>query len=525
MHRSSRADVSRQLEPLSSPHALVHRTATLIYVVGIVSSQTAAHAGAFPVARMRLFELLGVVAFGALLGWMLTRDRFGQAGLVALSIGGTLLVAVAVGISGGNTSPLWVLYFFPVIFNGLYFGQRITWAALPCIVGLSALPAIVEGDDQRLLLQLCLVSPIYVALTGIAITLVNGLRDAAHLQAITIEERVQHMAARRWGDQLEAISLVAQQLSRLTDANAIASVIIDQTHRAIPYDSARVYVRDGDQLAPIAFRGKGDYAFETDDTLRVRVGQGIAGWVAEHAEGLILDDARTDPRAEAIPGTPAIEESMLVVPLTYEEEVIGVLVLVKVGQRQFSDGDLRLLTILAGQAANALAKARLLATSRHQADTDGLTGLLNYRAVHEQLTRHLHDEAAVSQPLSVVMIDADGFKGVNDAYGHPSGDAVLQQVANLLRQACRPTDLAARYGGDEFMLVLPGMDSSEAAQLAERLVEQAARDIALWRDGDRHGIALHLSTGVATSPGDGSTAVQLISAADARLYGTKAISH
>jgi diguanylate cyclase (GGDEF)-like protein len=254
------------------------------------------------------------------------------------------------------------------------------------------------------------------------------------------------------------------------------------------------------------------------------VGQGIAGWVAEHAEGLILDDARTDPRAEAIPGTPAIEESMLVVPLTYEEEVIGVLVLVKVGQRQFSDGDLRLLTILAGQAANALAKARLLATSRHQADTDGLTGLLNYRAVHEQLTRHLHDEAAVSQPLSVVMIDADGFKGVNDAYGHPSGDAVLQQVANLLRQACRPTDLAARYGGDEFMLVLPGMDSSEAAQLAERLVEQAARDIALWRDGDRHGIALHLSTGVATSPGDGTTAVQLISAADARLYGTKAIS-
>lgn len=523
MLRSSRPAISRQLEPLSSPDILIRRSVLLLYLVGIVSSQVAAHVGAFPVARLRLFEILGVVALIGLLCWVLTRDRYGHSGLVALSMGGTLLVAAAVGLSGGTASPLWVLYFFPVIFNGLYFGRGIAWAALAGIIVLSALPAMIEGDHRRLLVQLLIVAPTSIALTEMAITLVNGLQGAAQLQAVTVEERVRHAETERRSDQLEAIYTVTQQLTRLIDANAIAATIIDQTHRVIPSNSARVYVREGNELVPIAFRGTGEYAFETNDVLKVRVGEGITGWVAQHAQSLIIDDARADPRATPILGTPAVEESMLVAPLVYEDEVLGVLVLVTLGRCQFAESDLRLLMILAGQAANALANAHLLAATRQRADTDGLTGLLNHRAVHEQLMRQLERVRLEGQPLSVVMLDVDGFKRVNDGYGHPSGDAVLHQVANLLCTVCRPDDLVARYGGDEFMLVLPNMAAPEADRLADRIVDLAARHIVVVNDGSHLDIEVHMSAGVATCPADGMTAAELAAAADARLYTAKKV--
>jgi diguanylate cyclase (GGDEF)-like protein len=523
--RSSGDDPSFHDEPLMSPDVLIYRSAVLLYIVGIVTSQVAAHVGAFPVANLRLFELLGLLASGILVGWMRMRARFGSRGLVALSWSGALLIAVAVGLGGGSDSPLWVLYLFPVVFNGLYLSRRVTWTTLVGIILLSALPALIAGDRQQLLVQLLMVAPIYGALTEIAIMLVSGLHRAAQLQARALQERLQHAETRRWSDRLEALSVVTQSLTGQPDVKAIAATIIEQTQRAIPYDSARVYIREQDDLVPIAFRGLGAYAFETNDLLRVRLGEGITGWVAQQAQPLIVNDASTDIRAVLIPGTPAEAESMLCAPLIYEEMVTGVVVLVKRGRNQFSTSDLQLLTLLAGQAANALAKASLLAASRERADTDGLTGLLNHRAVRERLTACLERASADSDFVSVIMIDIDGFKRVNDTCGHLAGDTVLHQVAHMLRNACRSTDLIARFGGDEFLLVLPDRTTTEATRLADRIVRQAAQEMVLRDDGSRLGATVRLSAGVATFPRDGTTTTDLIAVADRRLYIAKGTRH
>jgi diguanylate cyclase (GGDEF)-like protein len=495
-----------------------------LYIVGIASSQVAAHVGVFPVANMRVFEMLGVFALIGLGCWLLGRERFGHHGLVALSAGGTALIFIGIGLSGGSTSPLWVLYFLAVMFNGLYLRRRIAWLASLCVIVLSAMPALIAGDSRQLLLHVLLIAPIMIVLTDVAITLIRELHDAARVRIVAIVERSLHVQAKQWGDQLEAIHEVAQQLTRLTDVNAIAGTIIEQTHRVIPFDSARVYVRKNTELVPVAFQGTGDYAFETDDLLQVRVGEGITGWVAQHAQPLIVDDARADPRATVIPGTPAMEESMLLAPLVYDDAVVGVLVLVKLGHRQFFESDLRLLTILAGQAANAIANAHLLSATRQRADTDGLTGLLNHRAIYELLTLHLEQHKINREPLSVMLLDADEFKRVNDTYGHALGDMVLQQLAGVLRNVCRPHGLAARYGGDEFMLVLPGMEAAEADRVAQHICDLAARQITVVRNGSHNEIAMQLSAGVATYPADGMTAGDLASAADKRLYAAKAVS-
>ena len=493
----------------------------LLYGVAIASSQVAAHAGAFPVDNLRLFELLGLTSVGVLLTWLQTRDRFGQAGLVVLSSGGTVLVAAAVALSGGSASPLWMLYVFAAVFNGLYLPRRIARAALAEVIALSALPALIAGDQRHLLVQLLLATPIYAALTEVAVLLVNGLQRAAEDQAIAIEERAQLAEARRWSDQLEAISQVAQTLAGQTDLRAIATTIIDQTRQVIPYDSARVYVRDGNDLHPVAFRGTGEYAYETDHALRVRVGEGITGWVASQAQALIVDDARADPRGIPIPGEPAIEESMLVAPLIHDAAVNGVLVLIRRGRHQFTEPDLRLVVILAGQAGNAFAKAHLLAASQRRADTDGLTGLLNHRAVHEQLAVHLEAAAMNDEALSVVMVDAVGFKRVNDTFGHPVGDEMLQHLAQVLRAVCGPGDLIGRYGGDEFMLVLPGLTALEASRIAERVSGIAAREVVRPMGETGLVVRLRLSVGVATAPDDGTTVRELTAAADRRLYAAR----
>jgi diguanylate cyclase (GGDEF)-like protein/excisionase family DNA binding protein len=487
-----------------------------------------------------------------------------------------------------------------------------------------------------------------------------------------------------WTAQLQSIQQLGARLSRLSTVDEIGRSIASELRQLIDYHNARVYRIVGPDLIPVAMLGQvGEYIDETPDQLRLRLGEGITGWVAEHRIAQNLGNAAADPRATTIPGTEDdLDESMLLAPMVFDDRVLGVLVLSKLGLDKFTDDDLRLLVIYASFAAQAMANADTTERLREQtlaleqqlrgqreliqitesiltkldarevlesvterlgrlivsdnvaielvdpatglltpltargvdaasymepwepgetgvatwvldhnepvlvvderndarvnqfrsdepvdgslicvplrgrdgaigvltverlgladsfsaeefelvqlfaaqvsialqnaevfeeveirARTDDLTGLLNHGSFQEWLERSAREGA----PFSLIMLDLDDFRTVNNERGHQAGDALLRRIAAGLIGAGRETDLVFRYGGDEFTYLLPHTEQAGALQVAER-----ARQAVLKID-----LTVSASIGVATFPADGAIASEVLLAADRACFVAK----
>jgi diguanylate cyclase (GGDEF)-like protein len=214
-------------------------------------------------------------------------------------------------------------------------------------------------------------------------------------------------------------------------------------------------------------------------------------------------------------GTPGDGADKIEVPLSAGEVTFGSLLLFS---DHFEDEDRMTAVSLASHAVVALDNARLHRIVERQALVDGLTGLANRRQSEETLASELARLERFGGTLAVVVADLDWFKDVNDRYGHPSGDAVLREFAQLLDESVRDVDLAGRWGGEEFVLILPGTDLDGGAQVAERIRLALAGRLVLSADGSP--IPVTASFGVAATP-PASTAAELFSAADAALYEAK----
>jgi diguanylate cyclase (GGDEF)-like protein/excisionase family DNA binding protein len=489
-----------------------------------------------------------------------------------------------------------------------------------------------------------------------------------------------------WAAQLRSIQHLGARLNRLTRVEDIGRAIVGELGLLIEYDNVRVYHRRDDQLIPVALDGRvHEYADETTSLLRVAVGEGITGWVAAHKVAQNLPDTAHDPRAWTIPGTsPDLEESMILAPIAYDDNVVGVLALSKLGLRQFSDDDLRLLEIYASFAAQAFSNAeitqqlesksaalerqlrsqrdllsitesilttldpqrvleqvadrlgdlvgydnlaievvesgsgelrpltvrgthagRLLRSddertvgiadwvTRHRqavlvlderddprishvhdtevegsliavplrggsgpggivilerlgrdnvyskgefelvqlfaaqvsialqnaeahraveirAASDDLTGLFNHGTFQERLEARVR----AGETFSLIMLDLDVFKNVNDAMGHQAGDRLLGEIARALETASRDTDGIFRYGGDEFTVILPHTDGAKAQVVADRILTTICALSAAGSPWHQRAVQISASLGVATFPDNGATAADILLAAD-----------
>ncbi|HET8568831.1 MAG TPA: diguanylate cyclase [Candidatus Limnocylindria bacterium] len=211
--------------------------------------------------------------------------------------------------------------------------------------------------------------------------------------------------------------------------------------------------------------------------------------------------------------------SAMSAPLIVRGEVIGVLTVYASRRRSFSEGTQRLFRLYAAQAANAISTARLLEESRVLARQDALTGTLNRRSLVERLEAEIAEARRHGDALCVVMCDLDGLKEINDSAGHLVGDEVLRRLADGLRTSARAEDLVARFGGDEFVLLLPRTSLLQGQALVARIGSRLRDVTYIW--GGRAQPLPRVSIGIAAFPDDGLTIEQLIAAADARMYADK----
>ncbi len=210
--------------------------------------------------------------------------------------------------------------------------------------------------------------------------------------------------------------------------------------------------------------------------------------------------------------------SILLVPLVVNGQSLGILNLFSRNSRRFSPDEVRLASDLAAQISIAIDRARLHEALRERADTDGLTDVLNHRAILETLDAEVARARRGGPPFSVLMVDLDGFKQINDTHGHQAGDQMLRETAAFLRSSIRDIDYAGRYGGDEFLLILPNTDTDGARQIATRLLD-LAEDATIVIDGQR--FPIQISAGIATTPEDGFTRQEILAVADTRMYESK----
>ncbi|CAN5354725.1 hypothetical protein BH18ACT12_BH18ACT12_17990 [soil metagenome] len=247
-------------------------------------------------------------------------------------------------------------------------------------------------------------------------------------------------------------------------------------------------------------------------------GVGLTGWGVEHREPVRANQAHLDPRKATVAGTPDDEpEAMIKIPLIARESIKGALNIYRLGEdASFDDDEFELAKRFGDAAALALDNAKIRARLEHQAQTDPLTGLYNHRAFHERLRRALANASRAHDSVSVLMLDIDDFKRVNDVYGHGSGDEILRSLSQTLKDAVRASDVVYRLGCEEFAIVITSHSPESAERLAYRLVERV--EAAEFDPAGR----ITISVGLARGPEHAMNPRELVACAEAAMMTAKA---
>src|SRR2546421_4421677 len=315
--------------------------------------------------------------------------------------------------------------------------------------------------------------------------------------------------------ELSILSELTPEFHTILDLQQLLDRTLVVLLRAVPGASLTILLHDqqSDELVSRAVAG----AWTTiDSPSRMASDRGISGWAFTHRQGQIVDDVRADPRYI---GDPRVR-SELIVPLVSRGQAVGVLVLSHPAVAAFSKRDLTLMETVGAQIAAQIEVAELHERLKRAANTDALTGIHNFRYFYDRLEEEVARAERHQSPLAVAFFDIDELKKVNDTYGHLAGNEVLRMLGQSISERVRTEDVPARYGGDEFAIVMPDTPREEAEKVVVRLMETLdATEVKLPGGGSIKMPAR--SWGISSYPMDGRTAEALVENADTRAYARK----
>lgn len=332
----------------------------------------------------------------------------------------------------------------------------------------------------------------------------------------SIDKCMRHAAA------IETLMEIARALASPSDIEEILQQIMYQVSRLLNPKAWSLLLRD-ECSGELEFRVVISDVAEKLKGVKLPKGHGVAGWVAENGESLIIPDVSCDARfaSEFDRALSFKTRSIACVPVKSHDKVFGVIELINsIDCGIFDESDEQILTTIADFAGIAISNARAVEKIQQLVITDDLTGLYNSRFFFEQIEYEVERARRYHTPLSLVFFDLDHFKDVNDTYGHLTGSRLLTEVGAVVHKNIRLTDKAARYGGDEFVIILPQTEKNGARSFASKLHNELRETSFFSNNGSL--LTVSGSFGVASFPDDASSSTELISAADDAMYQAKA---
>ena len=346
----------------------------------------------------------------------------------------------------------------------------------------------------------------------------------AGLVSLALMHAREHTSRRRDIAELQAVNEVARQAAML-DRDTTLQTIAEQFQQVTTADSTAIFLWDDDAQQLSASTVVFDPQYYPDGyeaivrETTVKLGGGIVGWAALHREPALIADALSDPRVVAVPGVPLDRKSAIVVPLVADQRLLGVIRAVKMGVGAFTADHYRFAQTLGNQASLAISAASAHEAVRRLSVTDELTGLYNGRHFRARLHEEIERAKRNGQPLALLVIDSDSLKTVNDRFGHEAGNRHLIAIAQSVQSHVRTSDVVARFGGDEFLVLQPDATVDAAAAVAERIRVAVAATRVVAADGAQ--VSGTVSIGVAGFPRSASDEDSLFRHADAALYDAK----
>lgn len=315
-------------------------------------------------------------------------------------------------------------------------------------------------------------------------------------------------------DVMRALTKIARAIASKESFESVLQIISAEIAGLIRAETCAVMIVEN-STGQLIFKEAYGLTMWEKDNIRFKVGEGIAGWVAEKHKPALVADTKKDKRYKEFKGQKRVIKSMIAAPLMTAKNLLGVVTATHPDKDFFTDDNLKMLSYVASNIALEIENTRL----RELSVTDELTNVFNRRYFMHRLEEEISRSARFREPLTICFLDLDGFKKVNDTLGHPEGDRLLVRIGAWLNSKVRKHDVVARYGGDEFILLLANTDLNGAMTVCKRVNSEIFKHDFGIKNGD---LKISVSIGIATYPDHANSGADLVSRADKALLEAKA---